>query len=1390
MKNKISTTILLLALLAALMPAASVVHAQEPEYVIVDIQPDGANMKDAQIANVAPGTNYGTSANMGVGEHNAIEASIRRSLLQFDLSGLPYDMGVISASLTLTVDENLSSNARTMYAYAINNTWNETQVSWNNRITGTAWQTAGASGGNDMIAEPIGSVAVPATLSPGDTVVIPLDPSAVEYLRYDNYFGIILRMDVETDDLYFFRSSDHGTEADRPKLTIEYDPDVLATDPGWVCIDGTYGSLGAHADCVENSPFTESPISPFSISRGFSVGNNVSFGTGYGMGGAKIQCEPYPRCVNDHPIYYRLEYTYSWRSNQANSYAHPRFRFAIPGVTDSYYITDEINCGVGNPGYDCSGVIEGVILPSSLPENNDGFFTLGLYVTANTGIYLITWKSLSYTLYISTLPFSQECSDTWYVPLPETFEIDPTIETPLGVEGEPADHQIYPTVIGQNYMVRVEDGPWHDGTDYRTDAAVSFDGETWISWAEFTTLAFCVDTFPETMENPDYKVVYFEATTENFYIRVNDTTGNFGNNTTDFQTPYSYVIGIAYTLAETSCESQFTYDETEDWIASVSVVADYSSVPATSDLQIGEWYAVEVASGTWHEPPNNIPMKTMEYRFDIFGSTLLTNPWEDLAEGSPFVQCLTDIDDKYVVYIQARDTSLSLRVDDQDDDFSNNVGGLGVNIYHASFNRPSQTCELNFALDQIVRSDSVEATQENGKVFALVVGSALTNQNTQDENFLSYGLVPGAWYALETTGGPWGYYGNLHGDLALKYDLAVAEEVAGAVGTTSNWGDLSEWNRAECNIETDKLGHRLVYFQMPITGALQFKLRVNDVEAWTNNTNSMSWNLYRAYDLGPADSGMCDYSFTPEEQINQTVQTVRANIADGAYISTGAAIGEPVGSPTLLQPNTLYAVELLGEDFKWYEFNGGDPRTDMQLSRNNGTTWAPIPGGGELCSLEDGENLIFFIRTGNEASKFKLRVNSETFDNNFGFMGYNIYSATAGSSINPYDGCVTQGYSTTSLGPIEWIPVYDPMGRGITSTSASYAEIAGLIPGNRYIVEISRGPWYDGETTYDNSSNLLPLYKAQVSSDGGETWNEMNGTNPDVTCWEYTPDYTYFKIEFTVQDGQNWRIRVADTNSAQFQDNTGQLAYTLKGLVQPQDTTVTGTFTLAGCNSPPIFPGLLSVSELLNLGNYLAEWFDYVTGSIIKFFAWCPENTAAVTMFAEDINTKAPFTSLSEMSAVLNDVRNEMNAYSWGATGTDYSVLNKSPSASAQMIQQYVFGPLPSDSPWMDGDLVDFSSPMPSDLFYDNCQLALNNYVGAKLGQGACFAFNWAKQTGLIFWVQLMFDVSVAWACFTSLLLVFKSLVYLLTGVNYATPNVTASTTTNVIVENDRYRRR
>src|SRR5688572_1736045 len=118
------------SILTFLLLAAMLIPVPIPEYDVraqgdlieVEIQPDAASMKDAKFASHSPNTNYGTDTTLSVGEQNN-DASVQRSVLEFDLSGLPADLTVVSATLTLTVNADFSDNVRTMRAYPLIEEW-------------------------------------------------------------------------------------------------------------------------------------------------------------------------------------------------------------------------------------------------------------------------------------------------------------------------------------------------------------------------------------------------------------------------------------------------------------------------------------------------------------------------------------------------------------------------------------------------------------------------------------------------------------------------------------------------------------------------------------------------------------------------------------------------------------------------------------------------------------------------------------------------------------------------------------------------------------------------------------------------------------------------------------------------------------------------------------------------------------------------------------------------------------------------------------------------------------------------------------------------------------------------------------------------------------------
>ncbi len=932
---------MLLVFTATVIPAATPVYAQGGDLQTVTIQPDAAGMKDVVL--FENNGQWGNHYEMGVGQNSAV-GFLQRSLLEFDLSGLPRDLEVVSATVTLTIRTDYSSNARTMYVYAMNTDWTEGGATW----TGSgshAWQTAGAIGTDDAIATPIGSVSMADNLTDGTKVSFTLDLASVKEMVKENYFGFKLQMDVESNDAYTFYTSDDATSDNHPKIVIEYYPGVdNFSDPGWVCVPFS----GIACDVTL-------PMSPYTKSGNGDV--MAIYNQEKGMTAAKLLCEPFPRCINDYPIYYRVEYNASWHSDGGGTVlVHYGVTLSIPGGTPVYY---DVQCDDRDYTGNCIGVFEGEIPVNTLPSNYDGGYTVGFTEGMNTSADRPTWGSAEWSVYLSLVPFDENCSDLYAVPVPETFTIDPVLEAPLGIDGVPADSQIYTTVVDAIYMVKVQGGPWNDGATDRTDAAVSFDGVTWMPWEEFSINALCVDVDPYAPDDPNFRVIYFTATTDTFYIRVNDTTAAFADNTS---TPdYQFVIGWSYLLpVPPSCEAQFSYNASFDNVASILLPSTDDDAPAnnelTEPLEAGAWYGIQVANGTWHETGASDLRVDLEFKFTT-GGGLGGTEWADLAEGSNLVYCTST--DGNTVFVQAPAQSglvLHLRVNDQDipQNFIDNIGTLGINIVHATFTRIESGCELQFDVGELVYHDTVAANAGNGKAFA-------TSFASQDLGITySYGLTPGAWYVLDTTDGPWWqtYTGGGYTVNTYYYDVKVKSGVGGTWQTLEEWGD--------CVVPLDAFGHKRVYFQVPADGGVEYYIRVGGSNPF--GRGEMGWNLYQGVDISPPGGtidGCQDFIYDPD--VVNGGGEIDSRLSEGSHI-----LG--------LETNTYSAIQIESanvasdppeyKDSGWVESSGGTESDELQITLD-GTNWSTLPNHpGVLCYFYTpvDHELVFIIQTLNGQS--------------------------------------------------------------------------------------------------------------------------------------------------------------------------------------------------------------------------------------------------------------------------------------------------------------------------------------------------------------------------------------------------------------------------------------
>ncbi|MCC6299252.1 MAG: DNRLRE domain-containing protein, partial [Anaerolineales bacterium] len=188
------------------------------------LQPSAAAGVDTYLLSSYSTTNFGTSNEMGVGEANDATNRIGRSLIKFDLSSIPANATITSATLSLWTNTDYSSNDRTIRVYRLKAAFNESQATWNARAAGSNWQTAGASGVNDRESADIGSALILSNEPLNIEKQITLTPSQIKEM-IDGTFtnnGFIIVADTELNDGFTYKTSDHATGSQRPKLVIQY----------------------------------------------------------------------------------------------------------------------------------------------------------------------------------------------------------------------------------------------------------------------------------------------------------------------------------------------------------------------------------------------------------------------------------------------------------------------------------------------------------------------------------------------------------------------------------------------------------------------------------------------------------------------------------------------------------------------------------------------------------------------------------------------------------------------------------------------------------------------------------------------------------------------------------------------------------------------------------------------------------------------------------------------------------------------------------------------------------------------------------------------------------------------------------------------------------------
>jgi hypothetical protein len=193
-------------------------------------------MTDAMLNSGSATKNYGSSTSIDVDG-----SPDKAALLRWDLSSVPADASVESASITL----RLSSGTNHEYEiYELLQSWNEAQTTWSQSASGSSWGAAGAQqGGIDRGTTVLGTI----TSSSTGFVTIALNSAGIAVVQNwitdptSNHGFVIQDYANSTSDGFTMSSSEHSTVSYRPRLTVAYrsaesapiagDPEMGSTAP-------------------------------------------------------------------------------------------------------------------------------------------------------------------------------------------------------------------------------------------------------------------------------------------------------------------------------------------------------------------------------------------------------------------------------------------------------------------------------------------------------------------------------------------------------------------------------------------------------------------------------------------------------------------------------------------------------------------------------------------------------------------------------------------------------------------------------------------------------------------------------------------------------------------------------------------------------------------------------------------------------------------------------------------------------------------------------------------------------------------------------------------------------------------------------------------------------
>lgn len=185
---------------------------------------------DTQLYKSGADTNYGTTTTLKV--CNQFGSGVFSSLIKFDVSSIPATATITSATLTLTMDST-NFHGGTWGFYRCFKPWVESTATWNDWDgPNSEWGTAGCDNTNDSGVDNSGDgtgddrTATAFDTSSANTSTIDIDFATPVQNWVDGSWdnnGVAIDCIGTISDGADFRSSEHATTSQRPKLVVVYE---------------------------------------------------------------------------------------------------------------------------------------------------------------------------------------------------------------------------------------------------------------------------------------------------------------------------------------------------------------------------------------------------------------------------------------------------------------------------------------------------------------------------------------------------------------------------------------------------------------------------------------------------------------------------------------------------------------------------------------------------------------------------------------------------------------------------------------------------------------------------------------------------------------------------------------------------------------------------------------------------------------------------------------------------------------------------------------------------------------------------------------------------------------------------------------------------------------